>query len=249
MLNVLVLEDEENSRKALIRMLKRISEEITVAAAADLASARLLLDGTVSFDLFLLDINLDHTKENDCSGITFANEVRRMRKYEFTPLVMVTSVAGLEMDAYRSLRCYQYIVKPYDQKEIEKLVDKLLFHLRSEQKPAVVVKKNGINYRILCEDIVFCSAIPRGVCLCLKKEQIEIPYLSVRSLLEKLPEDQFFQCHRMYLVNRDAVRYYDLVNQMIEVEGYEDKIDIGVTFKAEVRRQMEKEQKRGEKKG
>lgn len=240
MLNVLVLEDEENSRKALVRMLKSISGEITVAAAADLASARLLLDSTVSFDLFLLDVNLDHTKENDISGITFAKNVRRVRKYEFTPLVMVTSVAGFEMEAYRSLHCYQYIVKPYDKKEIEKLVNKLLFHIRAEEKPAVVVKKNGINYRILCEDIVFCKAIPRGVCLCLKKEQMDIPYLTIRQLREKLPEDQFFQCHRMYVVNRDAVRYYDLVNQMIEVEGYQETIDIGVTFKAEVRRQMER---------
>ena len=38
------------------------------------------------------------------------------------------------------------------------------------------------------------------------------------------------------MVNRSAVKYYDLVNQVIQVEGSSEWIDIGVTFKPEVRR-------------
>ena len=63
-----------------------------------------------------------------------------------------------------------------------------------------------------------------------------MPYLSIHKLLEKLPEGMFFQCHRTFVVNRNAVTYYDLVNQVIQVEGSSEWIDIGVTFKPEVRR-------------
>lgn len=238
MARIFVLEDEEESRKALVQMLLRISSEITVDAAADLASARKLLGGTVSFDLFLLDINLDQKSSGDTSGIVFAQEVRSMQKYAFTPIVMVTSIAGLEMEAYRQLHCYQYLVKPYDQKEIEELVEKVLFHVQREQKESIVVKKDGINYKILCDEIVYCKAIPRGVCICLKNEEMEVPYLSIHKLLEMLPKQQFFQCHRMFLVNKQAVKYYDLVNQVIQVMDHPEQIDIGVTFKAEVRRRM-----------
>lgn len=236
MARILILEDEEQSREALARMIQNISGEVTVDAAADLATARLLLGSTVSFDLFLLDINLDPQDSEDKSGLLFAEEVRAIRQYEFTPLVMVTSVAGLEIDAYRRLHCYQYIVKPYVQEEIEELVNKVLFHIQAEERPSIVVKKDGINYKISCDEIVYCKAISRGVCICMKKEQMEIPYLSVRQLLEKLPKNLFFQCHRMFVVNKNAVRYYDLVNQVIQVEGYDMPIDIGVTYKAEVRR-------------
>ena len=236
MLRVFVLEDDDHSRKALTQMLQGISEGITVDAAADLASARLLLDGTVSFDLFLLDINLKPENPDDISGIQLAEEIRNTQKYEFTPLIMVTSVAGLEMEAYRRLHCYQYIVKPYDEAEIREIVKKIQFHVHAEEKASVVVKKGGINYKILCDDIVFCKAIPRGVCLYLKREKMEVPYLTIRQLMEKLPEQQFFQCHRMFVVNKDAVKYYDLVNQLIEVEGYPDQIDIGITFKPEIKR-------------
>lgn len=238
MARIFVLEDEEQSRSALVKMLREISEEITVDAAADLATARRLLDGTVSFDLFLIDIHLDPISEQDTSGIQLAEEIRAIRQYEFTPLVMVTSIAGLEMEAYRRLHCYQYVVKPYEQREIEEIVQKVLFHIRAEERPSIVVKKNGINYKISCDEICFCKAIPRGVCLYLKEERMEVPYLSIRQLLEKLPKNTFFQCHRMFVVNRDAVKYYDLVNQIIQVEGYTDMIDIGVTFKAEIRRLM-----------
>lgn len=238
MLRILVLEDETYSRKALVKILREISQEVTVDAAADLASARLLLERTVSFDLFLLDINLNPENEEDCSGLTFAAEIRSHRQYEFTPLVMVTSVAGLEMEAYRRLHCYQYIVKPYVRREIEELIHKLLFHQQAEEQPSIVVKKDGINYKINCNDILCCKAVRRGTCLFLKGEQMMIPYVSIRQLLEKLPEKQFFQCHRMFVVNRDAVKYYDLVNQVIQVEGCPEQIDIGVTFKAEVKRRM-----------
>lgn len=236
MARILILEDEEQSREALTSMLQNMSSEVTVDAAADLATARLLLDSTVSFDLFLLDINLCPQDTEDKSGLLFAEEIRAIRQYEFTPLVMITSIAGLEIDAYRKLHCYQYIVKPYVQEEIQELVDKVLFHIQAEQQPSIIVKKEGINYKISCDEIVYCKAISRGVCICMKKEQMEVPYLSIRQLLEKLPKNLFFQCHRMFVVNKNAVRYYDLVNQVIQVEGYDTTIDIGVTYKAEVRR-------------
>lgn len=238
MARIFVLEDEEESRKALVQMLLKISSEITVDAAADLESARSLLSDTVSFDLFLLDINLNQESSGDTSGILFAEEVRSMQKYAFTPIVMVTSIAGLEMEAYRKLHCYQYLVKPYDQKEIKELVEKVLFHVQRVQKESIVVKKNGINYKILCDEIEYCKAIPRGVCIYLRNEEMEVPYLSIHKLLEKLPKSKFFQCHRMFVVNKQAVKYYDLVNQVIQVMDYPERIDIGVTFKAEVRRRM-----------
>lgn len=238
MARILILEDEAESRKALEKIVRDISGEITVDAAADLAQARLLLGSAVSFDLFLLDVNLEPEKPGDISGLRFAKEIRDRREYEFTPLVMITSVAEMEMEAYRKLHCYQYIVKPYVKAEVEEVVRKVLFHLRAENRPSIMVKRNGINYKIFCDEIMFCRAIPRGVCFFLKEEQIEVPYLSIHKLLEKLPKEMFFQCHRTFVVNRNAVKYYDLVNQVIQVEGSSEWIDIGVTFKPEVRRML-----------
>lgn len=236
MARILVLEDEEQSRKALMAMLAGTAGDIAADGAADLAEARRLLNGRDSYDLFLLDVNLDRHNSGDSSGLIFANEVREIVKYELTPIVMLTSVVSLEIEAYRKVHCYQYILKPYQEDEVREIVQRVLSHSRPAEKPFIIVKKAGINYKILCEDIVFCKAIPRGVCIYMKEEQMEIPYLSIRQLLDKLPKQEFFQCHRMYVVNKGLIKYYDLVNQMIQVERYSDEIDIGVTYKADVRR-------------
>lgn len=238
MLKILVLEDDEESRKALLSLIGNIDKSLAADGASDLEGARSLLHGNTSYDLFLLDVNLDRSSSEDASGLIFAEEVRKIMKYELTPIVMLTSVAALEIEAYRKIHCYQYIIKPYDEEEVVQLVMKVHSHARPTHKPFVVVKKDGINYKILCEDIVYCKAIPRGICICLKKETLDVPYLSIRQLLEKLPKQDFFQSHRMFVVNRAYVKYYDFVNQVLQVEGYQEPIDIGVTYKAEIKRLM-----------
>lgn len=240
MTDILILEDEEKSREALAAILRQLEGQVSgglrTAKVATLEEARTLLKGDEMFALFLLDINLDCRNEQDASGLIFAEEIREMVQYELTPIVMLTSVASLEMDAYRKIHCYQYILKPYDAEEVKRVVSRLLAHARPAEKPSVIVKKNGINYKIPCEEIVFCQAIPRGIRLCLKNEQMDIPYLTIRQFLNQLPKADFFQCHRMFVVNKNHVKYYDLVNRMIQVEGYREAIDIGVTYKSEIRR-------------
>lgn len=236
MAGILVLEDDIQSRRALVSMLKDITQNVNVEEAADLEQARLKLEEKDSFDLFLLDVNLDSHDAEDASGLIFAQEIRRIMKYELTPIIMLTSVAALEIEAYRKVHCYQYILKPYDEEDVRQAVKRVLSHVRSFEKPFIIVKKDGINYKILCEDIVFCKAIPRGVCIYMRQEQMDVPYLSIRQLLDKLPKEDFVQCHRMFVINKEHMKYYDLVNQIVQMEGYPEGIDIGVTYKAEVRR-------------
>ena len=161
-----------------------------------------------------------------------------MHEYEMTPVVMITSVPGMELPAYRELHCYQYILKPFREEEVLNVVKKVMAHPQEKPEPFIVVKREGVNYQIRCDEIVFCQAIPRGVCLKLKNDQMNVSYLTVRQLMEKLPKERFLQCHRMFVVNKEYVEYYDLVNQVIKMQGYPDMIDIGVTYKPEVRRQI-----------
>ncbi len=106
MLRILVLEDETYSREALRKILQEISQEITVYAAADLVSARLLLD-TVSFDLFLLDVNLNPENSTDCSGIEFAKEILvkeiRAKQHDYDNHLNAILNMHLTIDTYDEL--------------------------------------------------------------------------------------------------------------------------------------------------
>lgn len=238
MINILLLEDNVQSLNVLKKIVESVSAEITTVAVSSLEEAReALLQKYQTFQAFLLDINLNVEDETDESGIVLAKEIRRHKQYAFTPIVMITSIANLELQAYRELHCYQYILKPYQQQEIVKLIHKLLFQTGESIDASIVVKKDGINYKLLCKDIIYMQAIPRGVSIRLAKEEMKVPYLSIKQLMEKLPTDQFIQCHRMYVVNQDYIEYVDMVNGMIKLQN-DEQVEIGVTYKNEVRSRL-----------
>ena len=231
MVQVLVVEDQEDSRRALQLILEGY-KNVQVKTTGSKEEARAEIAGSkVAFDLFLLDINLDVEKQEDVGGYELAEEIRGMERYELTPIVMVTSVANMEMSAYRKLHCYSFLVKPYLKEEIQELIEKILAHKKEEQTPSIVVKKEGINYKVKCQEIVYIKAIPRGVLLTLRREEMKVPYLSIRQLLEKSPEKEFLQIHRMCVINTRYLENVDMVNRIVKMRGQPEQLEIGVTYK------------------
>ena len=103
-------------------------------------------------------------------------------------------------------------MKPFRREQVEEVVQKVLEKESREKPPVIVVKKDGINYQLKCEDIRYLEAIPRGTRLHLVTENWDVPYVTLRQMLLKMPKGMFAQCHRMYAVNKNEVEYYDTVN-------------------------------------
>lgn len=233
MTRILILEDSRDSLTALTAMTEKVSKGVSVIPTNSLEEARAALNGAQQpFQAFLLDINLNPDDSEDLSGMTFAREIRAKREYAFTPIVMITSIANMELAAYRELHCYQYLMKPYNEEDIEQLVGKLLFLSQQGEtrENFVMVKKDGVNYKLFCKDMICIKAVPRGVCFVLAKEEMRVPYLSIKQLMEKLPSEQFLQVHRMCVVNLDYIDYIDTVNGLINLKNGETA-EVGVTYK------------------
>ena len=240
MTRILILEDSKDSLKAITAMVEKVSDRVCAVPVESLEEARAALrQAQQPFQAFLLDINLDKENRDDISGITFAKEIRTKREYAFTPVVMITSLANMELAAYREIHCYQYLVKPYNEQDVAKLIGKLLFiSQQGETRDAfVVVKKEGINYKLFCKDIMYIKAIPRGVNVVLAKEELKVLYLSIRQLLPKLPDEKFLQIHRMCVVNQDYIDYMDIVNGLISMKNG-SRLEIGVTYKNEIKKKL-----------
>ena len=103
MTHVLILEDDRVSMEALEKILMEYPEDICVHAASSYDEAKALLNADTRYGLFLLDVNLGGEDRSDIGGILFARELREQFRYAFTPVVMVTSVGAMEMQAYREL--------------------------------------------------------------------------------------------------------------------------------------------------
>lgn len=236
MINILVLEDQKDSREALCKMIASYNREneVEIDSAATYEEAEKLLNNKKTYNGFFIDINLDIENENDQSGIEFARLLRKNRKYEFTPVIMVTSIASLEMTSFREIHCYQYIVKPYDRKTVEDVIQKIVMHDKVAEEKYIIVKKNGINYKIKCDAIQYVQAITRGVQIKLTKETVKVPYLTIKEFMKKVDPEDFIQCHRMYVVNKKHIVSIDIVNRMIELED-KNMVEIGVTYKDKIK--------------
>lgn len=244
MIRVLILEDNKKSLQAITAMVKQVSAQIEVLPADSVLKAQAYLDETQQrIHAFLLDINLDAGNEDDQGGIEFARKVRRYKAYAFTPIVMITSVANLELQAYRELHCYQYILKPYQPEDVEKLIKDVLFQAGGSVQQSITVKKDGINYKIVCSRIICIKAITRGIELTLLSkngkdvETMTIPYLTIHKLKEQLPEDMFIQTHRMFVVNKEHIEAVDYVNRFIQMK-HQITVEIGVTHRNEIKNRI-----------
>ena len=238
MTSVLILEDCKQSAEALGAIIKESKLDLHALYASTYHEAIQLLNSEEKISLFLLDINLDSFKKENKQGLMFAKKIRELPNYAFTPIVFITSTAELELVSYRETQCYSYLVKPYDKNQVLGLLSKLSMNKAPTKKEQLIVKKDGVNYRIHVEDIVCIEAIPHGVSIYLKDEILDVKYLSIKQLLEKLPREQFLQCHRMFVVNTEYIEYVDTVNQFVKLQGIQKTIDIGITYKSNLRRWM-----------
>lgn len=236
MTHVLILEDDMESLKALRTILTDYSDDICVHTSSSYCEAKKLLDENIRYGLFLLDVNLNGDDHEDIGGILFAKEIREQFCYTFTPIVMVTAIGAMEIQAYRELHCYQYIMKPFQREQVIEVARKVLEKEKQEKPSVIVVKKDGINYQIKCENIRYIEAIHRGIRIHMKNGDWEIPYIGLKQILKKIPEGMFLQCHRMFAVNKQEVEYYDTVNRVIKLKDCKDTVEIGVTYKSEIGR-------------
>ena len=236
MTTVLILEDCKESITALATIMKGYSEDIHILFAYSYHQAMKLLKQETNIDIFFLDINLDPNQQSDQSGLIFAKKVREISRYAFTPIVFITSSAELELVSYRETQCYSYLTKPYQEDTVVNVLEKVILGTKTAEKRQIIVKKSGVNYKIAVDEILCIEAIPRGIRLYMHEESLDLKYVSIKQILEKLPEKQFVQCHRMYVVNVNAIEYDDTVNRMIQINGVTQRIEIGVTYKTEMRR-------------
>ncbi len=109
MAHILIVDDEEQIRRMLNRMLTRHGYDCTLSA--DAAEARKCLYGQ-SFDLVLCDVNMPGE-----SGIELARHVGS--EYEDTAVIMVTGVDDPEVaDGAILAGVYGYMIKPLDVNEV-----------------------------------------------------------------------------------------------------------------------------------
>ena len=120
MMAILIVEDNIQESENLKRMLHEVDKSLNIYEAQSKREA-LNISNRILIDIFYLDINLI-----DSTGIDLARELRQIKRYEFNWIIFTTSHAHYMVEAFKEIHCYDYILKPYDKKDIMTLTSKLM---------------------------------------------------------------------------------------------------------------------------
>lgn len=228
---VLILEDNDKTALLLQKLLKECGSPVKVYIEKDVEHAYALVMQN-RIQLFIIDIILDVSTKGDTSGIRFAETVRSIAKYKYTPMVFITSLQDPEIYAYRELHCYGYIEKPFAIEQVKKLlVEALECNLTTENDSVLHFRKDGILYPIQCSEVIYAQSINHTICFYLTNgTEFRISYKTCRQILEEAEYDEFLQCNRGTIVNRKYISNVDLTNGVVTLLE-KITVDIGIRYK------------------
>lgn len=218
--NVLIIEDDRACREALAELTRKCDTVGAVFCVDNSADAyKYALEEEI--DLFLVDIMLNGTSTHDVSGVVIVDRLRQIKRYEFTPVIFVTSLVDEAMNAFHKLHCFDYIEKPFDIKQVEKTINTALkMPLTDDRENAVLYyRKDGILYALNIDRIIYLETSLRSVTIYTTDEAIELPYASLKQFWDELPRKYFIRCNRNAVVNRQFIEYVDKVNQVVKLRN------------------------------
>ncbi len=178
---------------------------------------------TQTVDLIILDIQMP-----DINGIQFFNSIKHRPMVIFTTAYAEYAVKGFELEAV------DYLMKPIKFDRFVRALEKArkLMAMRttiagSPDDGFLFIKSGYRTVRINFSDIRYIEGLDDYIRIHFISDQPSLlSLMSLKSVLEKLPEDRFMRVHRSFIVSLKHVR--SIRNKYIFLDNV--KIPVGDTY-------------------
>ncbi|RYJ38409.1 LytTR family two component transcriptional regulator [Flavobacterium anhuiense] len=178
---------------------------------------------TQSVDVIFLDIQMPQL-----TGLQLSRIISKNIKIIFTTAYPDFALEGFELNAV------DYLLKPISFERFYQAVSKLNSEPKVENSNQsnlpdfLFVKTDGKNkfQKVFLTDILYVESLQNYVCIHTSKQQI-ITHSSLKNVIESLPENEFIQIHKSYVVSLKHIESTD--NFSVFINGRE--LPIGATFK------------------
>jgi DNA-binding LytR/AlgR family response regulator len=153
-------------------------------------------------DLLFLDIQMA-----DLSGMSLAKTIHDRTRIIFTTAFEQYAVEGYKVNALG------YLLKPFSFEEFSETVNRAIKTMIEDQasiakihKDFIMIKADYKIWQLKLKDITFIEGLKDYVKIHRDTEtKALMPLMSMRSLEEILPSDQFMRVHRSFIVNLDKI--------------------------------------------
>jgi two-component system response regulator LytT len=221
-LNVVIIEDEPASARSLANLLRKVDDTISVVAVLQAIeeSVTWFNSSGNNFDLIFMDIRL-------ADGISF--DIFKQAKIS-KPVIFVTAYNDYAIQAFKN-NGIDYILKPFDEHEIEQSLNKFKSLLYSHTKDS-----DRLNIEELIEQLNFVPKQYKKSFLVHFRDKLipvetaniswfytanELVYaqttdsrqyvidFTMEQLEQQLDENQFFRANRQFIINRKGITEVD----------------------------------------
>ena len=185
-------------------------------------------------NMFLIDISL-----KESSGLDLAIKIRSIPKYEFRQIVFLTTHMEYITQAFKQTHCYDYIIKPYDQYDVQAMLNKLILNENNnvnkyDDKEIVITLKNGIYVGIKIKDIFFIEVKGKDC----EVNTINGVYIANNMSLKKINKlincEYIIQSHRAFAINKNYICKIEKLEAKLSIvyfSKYQKKALLGYKFK------------------
>lgn len=150
------------------------------------------------FDAVFLDIKMDRI-----NGMDAAKKIRETN--DKAMIIFVTALKEYVFDAF-DVGAANYLVKPIEEKKLHHTLEKLAASVSLAAYHFLMIHRNGEIVKIPCPDILYSEVVNHRVFIYERNSTYEYG-AKIDDLGNQLTDD-FFRCHRSYILNLKYVESY-----------------------------------------
>lgn len=217
----IIVDDEPPATRILKSYVEKVSFLEEIGIFNDSLKALEFLNSN-KVDVVFLDIQMPQL-----TGLQLSKIISKEVKIIFTTAYSDFALEGFELNAV------DYLLKPIAFERFYQAVSKLNTEVKTEIVTTnlaefIFVKTDGKNkfQKVMLNDILYVESLQNYVCVHTSKQQI-ITHSSLKNVVESLPQNDFIQIHKSYVVALKHVESTDNFSVFIDSK----ELPIGATYK------------------
>ena len=201
-MDIAVVDDEKAIREHICGLVEEQQPESRIEAYA--TGEELLASGK-RFDIVFLDIQME-----GMNGIEAARGLREKNAnlgVGDTVLVFVTGIKDYVFDAF-DLYAFQYLLKPIDEDKFAEVLERAVQEAAKKKERRVLFIKSR-NLTLDQSEILYIESRAKKVEIHTAGAAQAVEIYAAMDELEGQLGENFYRCHRAYIVNMDCITEYD----------------------------------------
>lgn len=219
-LNCVIADDEPYALDIIENYISKIDSLHLIARCANGFEVYNILHKE-KVDLLFLDINMPQL-----SGLDLFRSLNNPPKIIFTTAYKEHAVDAFELNAV------DYLLKPFSFERFLKSIEKALQtntiseNIAEKKSGFIILNVDRQKVRIPLNDIKFIEGLGNYLKVH-TTDKVYVTYQTIKTLLDKLPKEEFIQIHKSYIVPLSKVQSYTYAN----VKVGDTEIPIGRMFR------------------